>query len=130
MFGPSLAWFENCKIHSKASSYITAASSPAGQKYGYVFNKCKLTADVGVDKVYLGRPWRPYVKTLFMNCEMGSHITPAGWDNWRNPKNEETAEYSEYKNYGPGASLVYPGKFRVIHSNTRTIVQVHPPRAE
>ena len=104
IFGPSLAWFENCEIHSKANSYITAASSPAGQKYGYVFNKCKLTADAGVDKVYLGRPWRPYAKTLFMNCEMGSHITPAGWDNWRNPKNEETAEYSEYKNYGPGAS--------------------------
>ena len=56
------------------------------------------------DKVYLGRPWRPYAKTLFMNCEIGSHITPAGWDNWRNPKNEETAEYSKCKNYGPGAS--------------------------
>lgn len=52
----------------------------------------------------MGRPWRPYAKTLFMNCEMGSHITPAGWDNGRNPKNEETAEYSECKNYGPGAS--------------------------
>lgn len=52
----------------------------------------------------MGRPWRPYAKTLFMNCEIGSHITPAGWDNWRNPKNEETAEYSECKNYGPGAS--------------------------
>lgn len=69
IFGPGRAWFENCEIRSKANSYITAASSPAGQEYGYVFNKCKLTAEPGVDKVYLGRPWRPYAATLFMNCE-------------------------------------------------------------
>lgn len=104
IFGPSRAWFENCEIHSKANSYITAASTPAGQEYGYVFNKCKLTADEGVDKVYLGRPWRPFAATVFMNCEMGSHIVPLGWDNWRNKKNEETARYAEYNNHGTGAS--------------------------
>ena len=104
IFGPSRAWFENCEIHSKANSYITAASTPAGQEYGYVFNKCKLTADEGVDKVYLGRPWRPFAATVFMNCEMGSHIVPLGWDNWRNKKNEETARYAEYNNHGAGAS--------------------------
>lgn len=104
IFGPGKAWFENCEIHSKANSYITAASTPAGQNYGYVFNKCKLTADEGVDKVYLGRPWRPFSATIFMNCEMGKHITPAGWDNWRNPKNEETTRYAEYNNHGVGAN--------------------------
>ena len=26
----------------------------------YIFKHCKLTAEPGVDKVYLGRPWRPY----------------------------------------------------------------------
>lgn len=104
IFGPSVAWFENCEIHSKANSYITASSSPAGQNYGYVFNHCRLTADAGVDKVYLGRPWRPFASTIFMNCEMGKHIVPAGWDNWRNPKNEETAHYAEYNNHGEGAN--------------------------
>ena len=44
IFGPSTVWFENCEIHSKANSYITAASTPANQKYGYLFYKCKLTA--------------------------------------------------------------------------------------
>ena len=104
IFGPGRAWFENCEIHSKQNSYITAASTPATQEYGYVFNKCKLTANEGVDKVYLGRPWRPYAATLFMNCEMGSHIRPEGWHNWNNSKNEETARYSEYNNHGEGAS--------------------------
>lgn len=104
IFGPSIAWFENCEIHSKTNSYITAASTPAGQQYGYVFNKCKLTAEPGVDKVYLGRPWRPYAYTLFMNCEMGNHIRPEGWHNWGNKDNEQTARYIEYNNTGAGAN--------------------------
>jgi len=60
IFGPSTAWFENCHIHCKANSYITAASTPKEVKYGYIFNKCRITAAGDVDKVYLGRPWRDY----------------------------------------------------------------------
>lgn len=104
IFGPSIAWFQNCEIHSKANSYITAASTPAGQKYGYVFYKCRLTADKDVDKVYLGRPWRPFAATIFMDCELCKHIRPEGWHNWNNAKNEETARYAEYGNKGEGAS--------------------------
>ena len=104
IFGPSIAWFQNCEIHSKANSYITAASTPAGQKYGYVFYKCRLTADKDVVKVYLGRPWRPFAATIFMDCELGKHIRPEGWHNWNNAKNEETARYAEYGNKGEGAS--------------------------
>ena len=104
IFGPSAAWFENCEIHSKANSYVTAASTPKDQAYGYVFNHCKLTAAEGVDKVYLGRPWRPYAHTLFMNCEMDSHICPLGWHNWGNKDNEKTTRYEEYNNTGAGAS--------------------------
>lgn len=104
IFGPSTAWFENCTIKSKANSYITAASTPADVEYGYVFNRCRLIADEGVTKVYLGRPWRPYAYTLFMNCTLGSHIVPAGWENWRNPDNEKTTRYAEYNNSGEGAN--------------------------
>lgn len=104
IFGPSTAWFEGCTIFSKADSYITAASTPKDVTYGYVFNNCRLLAAEGVTKVYLGRPWRPYACTLFMNCELGKHIQPVGWDNWRNTENEKTARYSEYNNKGAGAS--------------------------
>ena len=103
IFGPSTALFHNCTIHSKANSYITAASTPKDIEVGYVFKNCKLTAAPDVDKVYLGRPWRPYAATVFINCEMGKHICPAGWDNWRNPENEKTARYAEYGNTGEGA---------------------------
>ena len=105
IFGPSTAWFEGCTIHSKANSYVTAASTPQGVPYGYVFNHCRLTAAPGVTKVYLGRPWRPYAYTLFMNCELGSHIVPVGWHNWNNTDNERTARYLEYNNTGDGAKI-------------------------
>ena len=120
IFGPSTAWFENCTIKSKANSYITAASTPADIEYGYVFNRCRLIADEGVTKVYLGRPWRPYAYTLFMNCTLGSHIVPAGWENWRNPDNEKTARYAEYNNSGDGANT----KQRVAWSRQLTKKEV------
>ena len=120
IFGPSTAWFENCTIKSKADSYITAASTPADVEYGYVFNRCRLIADEGVTKVYLGRPWRPYAYTLFMNCTLGSHIVPAGWENWRNPDNEKTARYAEYNNNGEGANT----KQRVAWSRQLTKKEV------
>lgn len=102
IFGPSTAWFEDCEIHSKANSYITAASTPKDQPYGYVFNRCRLTADSAVTKVYLGRPWRDYGYTLFMDCELGSHIRPEGWHHWQKER-EQTARYMEYNNHGAGA---------------------------
>ncbi len=102
IFGPATAWFEDCEIHSKANSYITAASTPKEQPYGYVFNRCRLTADTAVTKVYLGRPWRDYGYTLFMNCELGGHIRPEGWHHWQKER-EQTARYAEYNNHGAGA---------------------------
>lgn len=105
IFGPSTALFEDCTIHSKRNSYITAASTPSDAPYGYIFKHCTLTAAPEIDQVYLGRPWRPYAYTLFIECELGKHILPAGWDNWRNPANEQTARYSEYKSTGEGANV-------------------------
>ena len=102
IFGPGTAWFEDCEIRSKANSYITAASTPKDQPYGYVFNRCRLTADEGIDKVYLGRPWRDYGYTLFMNCDLGSHIRPEGWHHWQKNR-EQTARYLECGNTGTGA---------------------------
>ena len=102
IFGPSTAWFEGCTIESLTNSYVTAASTPKDQPYGYIFNNCCLIAAEGVNKVYLGRPWRDYGYTLFMNCEMGRHICPEGWHHWQKER-EQTARYLEYNNRGEGA---------------------------
>ena len=106
IFGPSIAYFENCHIHSKKNSYVTAASTLQGQKYGYVFKNCKLTAAPGIDKCYLGRPWGAYAKTVFIGCELGEHIVADGWHDWEKEGKANTKEnsyYAEYQNVGPGA---------------------------
>lgn len=102
IFGPSTAWFEECAIESLVNSYVTAASTPADAAYGYIFNNCRLIAKDGVDKVFLGRPWRDYGYTLFMNCDLGAHIRPEGWHHWEKQR-ENTARYLEYNNHGAGA---------------------------
>jgi pectinesterase len=103
IFGSATAFFKNCIIRSKADSFITAASTPRGKSFGYVFQNCKLIADDGISKVYLGRPWRDFAKVVFMNCEMGVHILPEGWSNWTGTSRDKSAFYAEYENAGPGA---------------------------
>jgi pectinesterase len=103
IFGAATALFDKCTICSKSDSYVTAASTPKGKPYGYVFRKCKLTALEGVHAAYLGRPWRDYAKVVYLNCELGNHILPEGWANWDKTSRDKTACYAEFENSGPGA---------------------------
>ncbi len=103
IFGAATVLFDQCILHSKGNSYITAASTPEGKSFGFVFRGCRLTAREGIDRVFLGRPWRNYARTVFIGCELGSHIVPEGWSNWNDPGREKTAFYAEYGNTGPGA---------------------------
>lgn len=103
IFGEGTALFENCEIKSLINGYVTAASTPRGVDFGFVFKHCRLTAADGVDEVYLGRPWRQYAKTVFMDSELGAHILPEGWHNWGRAANETNVFYAEYANTGPGA---------------------------
>ena len=104
IFGFATAYFDGCTIKSKKDSYVTAAATPEGEKYGYVFRNCTLVHADGVSEVYLGRPWRPYSRTVFINCLLGDHILPAGWHNWGKPHAEKTSFYAEYGSHGPGAA--------------------------
>jgi pectinesterase len=103
IFGAATAVFERCTIVSKKNSYVTAASTVPGREFGFVFLSCRLIADSSGRKVYLGRPWRLYAHTAFINCWMDDHIRPEGWHNWSKPEAEKTARYLEYKSTGPGA---------------------------
>jgi pectinesterase len=107
IFGAATAYFYNCTIESLSNSYVTAASTTQQDKYGFVFVECKLTAkDATVNKVFLGRPWRPFAQTIFINTEMGSHILAEGWHPWKGDKNfpdkEKTVFYAEYGSKGAG----------------------------
>ncbi len=104
IFGSAAALFRNCEIHSKSNSYITAASTCRGQKTGFIFDRCRLTAAPGVTKCYLGRPWRDYAQTVFVGCLMDAHILPQGWHDWDKPHARKTVFYAEYGSSGPGAN--------------------------
>lgn len=104
IFGAATAVFENCHIHSKKNSHVTAASTNSIIPFGFVFFNCRLTADSAISKVSLGRPWSPTASVAYINCWMGRHIIPGGWNNWRNPANEATARYAEYNSSGPGGN--------------------------
>jgi pectinesterase len=108
IFGEATVVFQRCAIKSLVNSYITAAATTPLQAYGFVLMDCKLIADSAAKKVFLGRPWRPYAKTVFMNTAMGSHIVPEGWNPWKGdamfPEKEKTAYYAEYQNTGAGAA--------------------------
>lgn len=104
IFGSAAALFRNCEIRSKADSYVTAASTCKGQPVGFVFRNCRLTAAEGVTRCWLGRPWRDYAQTVFVDCHLGPHIVPEGWHDWSKPHAHRTAFYAEYHSEGPGAA--------------------------
>ena len=102
IFGGATAYFERCEIHCLKDGYITAASTPQDQPYGFVFSDCRIDGAPGV-KTYLGRPWRDYAATIFLRTDMSEVVRPAGWHDWNKPHAQKTARYAEFANTGPGA---------------------------
>lgn len=104
IFGAATALFERCHLHNKRSrGYITAASTPADAKFGYVFLDCRITGGEGVSEVYLGRPWRDHAHVAFIRTSMDNSVTGEGWHNWGQPQREPTSRYEEFASSGPGA---------------------------
>jgi len=105
IFGNAAAVFDRCEIHSRGAGYIAAVSRtmPQGPE-GFVFDHCRLTADAGVHDVFLGRPWRNYARVVYLDCWMGDHIRPEGWNNWNKEAAEQTSWFAEYGSDGPGGS--------------------------
>lgn len=114
IFGGAAAWFEDCDIVAVDGredrsqpfvAYCTAASTPENQAYGYVFKACRfLNGGCPVGSVYLGRPWREWAKTVLLDCDLGEHIAPAGFDDWGKTHAHSTVFYAEYGSRGPGSA--------------------------
>jgi pectinesterase len=105
IFGAATEWYENCHIHCLGSGYITAASTREDAPFGLVFNNCRITADSADVKTFLGRPWRAFASTIFLNTDLSAAIRPEGWHNWDKPEREQTARYAEFNSSGAGAAL-------------------------
>ncbi len=103
IFGGATAWFEKCEIHARGNGYLTAASTPEDAPFGFVFSHCRITGEPGV-RTYLGRPWRNYASTIYLNCEMSDAVQPMGWSDWGKKETHKTARYAEFNSTGSGAS--------------------------
>jgi len=109
IFGDSKAVFDHCVIHAIAHRdvMLTAQSKKyPEQDSGYVFDHCTVTADPGVGRIFLGRPWRGYASVVFMESDLDKKVAPDGWREWHPGETErlKTAFYAEYQSTGPGAA--------------------------
>ncbi|KAI9453493.1 pectinesterase [Russula earlei] len=108
IFGEATCVFQSCTIKNLINSFTTAASTTERQSFGYVFFDCRLIAADTITKVYLGRPWRSWAKTVYIRTQMGAQVLPEGWNPWKGdtmfPDKEKTAYYAEYKSTGAGAN--------------------------
>ncbi len=106
IFGGAVAVFKNCEIFSldknkEINGYVTAACTSEKLDFGYVFFNCRLTGNARKGSVYLGRPWREYARTVFIDCFLGSHINKEGFCKWKNfEERSETCYYAQYNSSG------------------------------
>ena len=83
IFGSYRCWFEACELFMNArGGWYTAANTNREQPYGFVFHRCRLTGECLPGTGFLGRPWRKYARTIFLNCGMDEHVAPEGFSDW------------------------------------------------
>ncbi|CAA6664801.1 unnamed protein product [Spirodela intermedia] len=119
IFGDAVAVLQNCNIYGR---------SDPNENTGISVHNSKVTAASDLKpvqssfKTFLGRPWREYSRTVFMQCTLDGLIAPAGWLEWSGSFALKTLYYGEYKNTGAGAGTggrVKWGGYRVITSARR-----------
>lgn len=106
IFGAATALFDGCALLSLGNGYVTAASTPADQAYGFVFRRCRLSAAVGVSRVYLGRPWRPHAAALFVDCALDAPVPDPGWHDWDKPDARATARFGNVDGRGANGAFL------------------------
>ncbi|KAK8597613.1 hypothetical protein V6N13_095014 [Hibiscus sabdariffa] len=117
IFGDAVVVFQNCQILAKQGlpnqkNTITAQGrKDPNQPTGFSIQFCNITADtdlspnVNTTPTYLGRPWKPYSRTVIMQSYMGNAIRPQGWLEWNQDFALDTLYYAEFMNFGPGAGV-------------------------
>lgn len=112
IFGNSAVIFQNCQILPRKPNpgqkiTITAQGKiDPNQNTGISIQNCTISPAENLTGVstFLGRPWKDYSTTVFMQSFMGSLIDPKGWLPWVGDSAPSTIYYAEFGNYGPGAS--------------------------
>jgi pectinesterase len=124
IFGNAAAVFDRSELNSNGPGFITAQSrTDPKQETGYVILNSRITSSIDRGEtpmdaatpgaksaaaanktIGLGRPWRAYARTVYIDDSLPADLNPAGWNNWGKAANEATAWYAESGSTGPGAS--------------------------
>ncbi|KAL4178878.1 hypothetical protein AMTRI_Chr13g117350 [Amborella trichopoda] len=120
IFGNSAVVFQDCKILAKQPMLgqqitITAQGrTDPNQNTGISIHRCIIAGAQTLKGVesYLGRPWKNYSTTVYMNSMLGDIINPNGWLPWTGNSAPDTIFYGEYGNYGPGSNTSERVKWR------------------
>lgn len=112
IFGNSAVVFQNCRILPRKpmpgqQNTITAQGKmDPNQNTGISIQNCSISAfgDLGGASSYLGRPWKNYSTTVYIESSIDGFIDPKGWLPWMSISvPPETIFYAEYQNTGPGS---------------------------
>ncbi|CAN6468686.1 unnamed protein product [Victoria cruziana] len=131
IFGNAAVVFQNCNIYarlpmSKQFNTVTAQGrSDPNQNTGISIINCNVAAASDLAghsdvRTYLGRPWKQYSRTVFIQSNLGSLINPAGWAPWSGDFALKTLYYGEYNNRGPGAATGGRVKWAGFHVMSST----------
>lgn len=140
IFGNATAVFDRSVLHANGPGYLTAQSrtSPE-QTTGFVILHSHVTSSFGPAtaltstteterrRFFLGRPWRPYARVVFLRTSLPENLNRAGWDPWGKASNQSTAYFAEQGSTGPGAGL--EGRAAWAHALTADDVKRYLPGA-
>ncbi|KAM0952451.1 putative pectinesterase [Dioscorea sansibarensis] len=128
IFGNAAAVFQNCQILARRplpdqkNSLTAQGRKDPNQSTGFSFQFCNVSSisDLMANETftYLGRPWKEYSRTVFMQSYLGGAISPQGWLAWQEEFALDTLYYGEYMNYGPGSGLGNRVKWSGYHAIT------------
>lgn len=116
IFGNAAAVFQNCNIYPRLPmlnqfNAITAQGrTDINQNTGISIQNCTirpaddLATSNSTTNTYLGRPWKEYSRTIYMQSYMGGFIHPSGWHDWSGDFALNTSYYAEFNNTGPGSN--------------------------
>lgn len=127
IFGDAAAVFQNCDIFARKpmhDQFITITAQGrinANSKTGIsiINSRVRPTNELANAteqyKVYLGRPWKKYSRTVFIETYIDGMVDKAGWSEWEGDFALSTLYYAEYCNNGSGASTTNRVKWPGYH---------------
>ncbi|EXB33527.1 putative pectinesterase/pectinesterase inhibitor 7 [Morus notabilis] len=136
IFGNAAVVFQNCNLYARLPmtgqfNAITAQGrTDPNQNTGTSIHNCTIKAaedlasSNGGAKTYLGRPWKEYSRTVYMQSYMDSVVDPVGWREWNGDYALSTLYYAEHNNTGPGSDtekrVTWPGYHAINASDAAT----------